>query len=199
MYYQHIVDEKHEEHYFPPKKFFKITIRKALTENTVLILLSGYWVGSKLLREICGKKYPMSSLLFLTWSIVLQMTGRKRIFGKISRSGRLVYFTFSHLYHLTSMRYLYVADVFVLFGSSPSLSFGFHRLLSDRDTTYVMAISLIMEFEIRSRRKDIHLWSPNPIGVCFSCSLFFRCLFNPSPSSKSVFSSTWKVEIPQKV
>lgn len=53
-------------------------------------------------------------------------------------------FRFLYLFHLTSMKNGFVANVFVLFRSSPVLSLGLHRPLFDTETTNVMAfISLV--------------------------------------------------------
>lgn len=65
------------------------------------------------------------------------------------------------LCYLSSMKNCCVTDVLIHSGGSSSLLVNICPLLSDRKTTYVMALlSWIGEFEFRLGRRDAHCWSP---------------------------------------
>lgn len=68
-----------------------------------------------------------------------------------------------------------------------SFSFGFCRNLSNRETTEVaFLLSLLEECNFRVGRRDVRVWSPNPIED-FSCKSFLRLLLDPSFVNESVF------------
>lgn len=74
----------------------------------------------------------------------------------------------------------------------------FPRALSDRETSYVVALlSLMGDFCCSSGRRYVCFWNPCPFEG-FSCKSFFLCLVNPSTTS-GVFSSLWTVKVPNKV
>lgn len=78
-------------------------------------------------------------LFLLLWFSILWGMERKHT----------LYFTFSRLYHLLSMKNHSMADAWGPSGSSPSFSFGFYCSLSNRETTDVLALlSLIRKFII---------------------------------------------------
>lgn len=54
------------------------------------------------------------------------------------------------------------------------------------------------EFNLRLWRRDVRVWSSNPLEV-FSCKSFFWLSLNPSPVSKLVLDALWKIEILKKV
>lgn len=107
------------------------------------------------------------------------------------------------LCYLSSMKNCCVTDVLIHSGGSSSLSVNICPLLSDRKTTYVMALlSWIGEFEFRLGRRDAHCWSPITfLGLLlqlFPLMSFLPCLLDPSSFRKYIFSSLWKIKIPNK-
>lgn len=103
------------------------------------------------------------------------MVGDDRIviFGKISGGVRPICFASPHLYYLSSYKNCLVFDFLVWFASSVSFSFDFHRSLFDREAIEVASLlALLDEFNFRLGRRDVCIWSPNPLE-CFSCKSFF--------------------------
>lgn len=100
------------------------------------------------------------------------------------------------LYHLSSIKKRFVADIFIPSGSSFSFSFGFRCSLFIGEMMNVVAfLPLIGEFEFRLERRDVRLWCPNSSGG-FSLSFLFHRLLDLSASSKFVFLlyERWKLQ-----
>lgn len=82
------------------------------------------------------------------------------IFGSIDGWGSPLCSKFSHCHHLFAKKNYIVDDVLLLLGSLPSFSFGFHRLLSNREKTKVTTlISLLGDVEFRQGRRDICIFA----------------------------------------
>ena len=58
-------------------------------------------------------------------------------------------------------------------------------------------LSLIDILDFRLGRRDVRVWSPNPVEG-FSCKSFFRILVNHSSVVESVFIVLWSLKIPKK-
>ena len=66
-----------------------------------------------------------------------------------------------------------VPDFLVWSGGSCTLSFGFRRAFSNREMMDVMAfLSLLKSHSFRLGRRDVRVWSPNPLDR-FSYKSFF--------------------------
>lgn len=65
--------------------------------------------------------------------------------------------------------------VFSASGSSSSLSLGFSWPLSDREATkLVLLISLLDDWVVSSSGRDVHFWTPIPVGGSLvSCFTIF--------------------------
>ena len=101
---------------------------------------------------------------------------------------------FPHLYHLSLFKNCLVSGFLGLVGELYVLFFFFRRHLSNRETTEVASfLSLLDECNSRARRRNIHVWSPNPIEW-FCCN---RLLPDPSHVSEPVFDVVWR--IPKKI
>lgn len=71
---------------------------------------------------------------------------------------------FPGLYHLSPLKNHFVVGFLVWSGSSCSFSFGFHHSLSNRESTNVVSLlSLLESHPFTVRRRDVRVWSPNPL------------------------------------
>lgn len=106
---------------------------------------------------------------------------------------------FPHLHHLSLLNNCLVSDFLGLVGELYVLSFGFHHHLSSRQTTKVASfLSLLDERISRAGRRNIHVWSPNPIEW-YSCNRLLPDGPDPSHVSEPVFDTVWRIKIPKKI
>lgn len=73
-----------------------------------------------------------------------------------------------------------------------------HSLFYWEVTGVTYLSSLLEGYSFRRGRRDLRVWSPNPLEG-FSCKSLFSCLFDPFPLDELVFSVLWKIEILRKV
>lgn len=77
---------------------------------------------------------------------------------------------------------------------SVSFSFGFHWLLSNRETTKVASLLFLIEgFNFRLGRQDVCVKNPNRLEG-FSCKSFLRILLDSSPDVKTILDVLWRIK-----